>query len=173
MSQQIIRFYRHQALDNRGRSLDMIRGFDDAMLESVHDYIQWLFPLRERSAFHPEAPTLTDAAVEAFHSDAALRAELAASLAVMLRFYGFCAIDDGVHIRIEKSPVFSAHARNWLTRKNHNFLRLTRIIRCLQVLGLPDEAAALFAELERIYEHHRHIIGADTFEFWRAAARAP
>ena len=41
----IVQFYRGNGRDHRGRSLAEIVAWSDAMLESVHDYIQWMFPL--------------------------------------------------------------------------------------------------------------------------------
>ena len=49
MTDRILSFYRRADTDDRGRMLDEIRSFDLGHLESVHDYIQWLFPLAERS----------------------------------------------------------------------------------------------------------------------------
>ena len=61
----LLRFYGLESGDARGRSLTEIWGWDDERLEQVHDYIQWLFPLREPSAFNPGAPVLTRAAISA------------------------------------------------------------------------------------------------------------
>ena len=45
--------------DHRSRGIEEILAFDDEHLEGVHDYIQWLFPLPESSAFNTFAPILT------------------------------------------------------------------------------------------------------------------
>ena len=55
----LLRFYRLEGPDARGRTLPEIWAWDAARLEGVHDYIQWLFPLPEPSAFNPHAPILT------------------------------------------------------------------------------------------------------------------
>ena len=57
----LLRFYRLEGADARGRTLAEIWSWDAARLEGVHDYIQWLFPLPEPSAFNPQAPILTEA----------------------------------------------------------------------------------------------------------------
>ena len=62
----LVRFYRGDAPDARGRTLDDILAWDDEQLEAVHDYIQWLFPLDEPSRFNPDAPLLTPADRVAF-----------------------------------------------------------------------------------------------------------
>ena len=48
----LITFYRGSGTDHAGRRIDEILSWDDAALESVHDYIQWLFPLDEPSRFN-------------------------------------------------------------------------------------------------------------------------
>jgi len=45
--------------DHRGRYLREIQEWPDDQLESVPDYIQWLFPLPEPSGFNVAAPALT------------------------------------------------------------------------------------------------------------------
>ena len=51
--------------DDDGRTFDEILGWDDARLEMVHDYIQWIFPLPERSGANPWAPVLDAATIAA------------------------------------------------------------------------------------------------------------
>ena len=42
----LISFYRGQEANNNHVTLQQILAWDDTLLESVHDYIQWLFPLK-------------------------------------------------------------------------------------------------------------------------------
>ncbi len=46
-------------VDSQGRSIEMVLALSDDELESIHDYIQWLFPLQTRSSAQPLAPVLT------------------------------------------------------------------------------------------------------------------
>jgi hypothetical protein len=126
--------------DAAGRTLAGILAWDDARLEAVHDYIQWVFPAREPSGVNPLAPLVTDATVRAFTGDAALRAGLRQALDRMLVFYGLTWIGDRVAIDELRFPV---RARVWLRPGNHNHLRLTRILKSLAALGLAAEARAL------------------------------
>jgi hypothetical protein len=166
----IVRFYRLEGTDARGRMLNDIIGWDDARLESVHDYIQWLFPLPEPSAFNPFAPILGEAAVRAFQHDPTLRARLAQSLARMLTFYGLSETTHHGRVAIDLAADFATRARNWLHAGNHNHLRLTRILTCLRLLGLVDQSRALLACLERIAADHPHAISSTTLSYWRRAA---
>jgi hypothetical protein len=162
---RLIAFYRGDAMDDRGRRIADIWRFDQVELEAIHDYIQWLFPLTERSAFNPDAPILDQSTIETFRTDEALRRNVERSLAVMLDFYGFRIDGD----RIVRSATFAQRAANWVTPGNHNFLRLTRILRSLSLLGLEERAAGLLECLEELYASNEDVIGARTISFWRQA----
>jgi hypothetical protein len=159
--------------DDDGRTVDEILGWDDVRLEMVHDYIQWIFPLPERSGANPSAPVLDAAAIAAIRGSAEMQGRLRAAFERMLTFYGFALEGDAV----VEGPRFVAASRNWLHAGNHNHLRLTRMLRSLRVLGLEREAAALWGALRALYEREsaagRRTITNETFAFWRQAATAP
>ena len=160
-------------VDYDGRTFDEILGWDDARLEMVHDYIQWIFPLPERSGANPWAPVLDAATIAAIRNDAEMQGRLRAGFQRMLAFYGFALEGDAV----VEGPRFAAASRNWLHAGNHNHLRLTRMLRSLRVLGLEGEAAALWKALRALYERDsaagRRTITPETFAFWRKAATSP
>jgi len=169
----LLRFYRLEGPDMHGRTLPEIWAWDAARLEGVHDYIQWLFPLPEPSAFNPQAPILTQETVAAFLADAQLRERLLRSLTLMLDFYGLAleSVGNGTP-HIEPAPGFAARSRGWLQPGDHNHLRLTRILTSVRLLGLGEHSQALFACLAAIAHDHPHAISATTLGYWqRAAAR--
>ena len=161
----LLGFYGGTGSDDRGRRLEDIWRFSHAELEAIHDYIQWLFPLAEKSAFNPGAPVLDDATIARFKSDATLQRNIERSLDVMLDFYGFARDGD----RIVQAPSFGERAANWLTPGNHNFLRLTRILKSLTLLGIEQRAHQLLDRLEEVYASHESAIGKRTINFWRQA----
>ncbi len=162
----IVQFYSGQGTDHRGRLLSEIQQWTDDRLESVHDYIQWLFPLEEPSAFNPYAPLIDSETIRAFRSGADLRDGLRTSFHRMLRFYGL-KMSDGKVIPAENFP---ERAKEWLTPHNHNHLRITRILKSLRTLGLESEAEAFFERLSEIHHSGTRTITAETFRFWRSAA---
>ena len=165
---RIIAFYEGRAGDDRGRSLDEILRFDDEQLERVHDFIQWMFPLPERSGAAPWAPILDQPAIDEFRARPELRATLRRSLDRMLAFYGFRWNDE----RIDRGEHFGQRS-GWLAPGNHNHLRLTRMIRSLRFLGERGAALALFQALSDIYDEERRTgrnrISETTFEYWKGA----
>ena len=56
----IVPFYLNKQTDSEGRLLREIWEWDDNELEAEHDYIQWLFPLREATIHNPNAPIVND-----------------------------------------------------------------------------------------------------------------
>jgi hypothetical protein len=167
----LLRFHRLEGADARGRMLSDIWAWDPARLENVHDYIQWLFPLPEPSAFNPQAPTLTRATIDAFRADPELRQRLLRSLTLMLEFYGLTLASgsDGPP-RIERGQDFAAENRGWLQAGDHNHLRLTRILTSLRLLGLEDESRALYDCLAGIAHDHPDAVSATTLAYWQRAA---
>jgi hypothetical protein len=167
----LLRFYRLEGADGRGRTLADIWSWDEARLEDVHDYIQWLFPLPEPSAFNPDAPILTETAIEAFRADGELRQRLVRSLRTMLAFYGLAlATGPDEAPRITPAADFEARSRDWLHAGNHNHLRLTRILTSLRLLGLEDHSRALYRSLAAIAREHPHAVSATTLAYWQRAA---
>lgn len=153
--------------DDRGRTLAAILSWDDERLEAVHDYIQWLFPVRQRSGVNPTAPLVTDDTAAAFAADIGLRDRLGGALDRMLAFYGLRRSAERIAIDPDRFP---ARSRVWLHPGNHNHLRLTRIMQSLASLGLRAEAVALQrCLLEEILPAHPDGVSGATAGFWTAA----
>jgi hypothetical protein len=138
--------------DHRGRSIIHILAFDDQSLEAVHDYIQWLFPLPERSRFNAEAPVLTRADVEAIAASPLARRNLLTAADRLRRFY-----ESNSH---------------WLTAVDHNHLRITRIIRSLRMLVGAEEARAFHARIEELVAAAGNPVAPEALDHWRHSAQA-
>lgn len=117
-------FLANAGMDGRGRTLEDVLGFSDEDLEHIHDYIQWLFPLPTRSMAQPGAPVLSDAEIAAIRADERALANLRRAARRMRRFY-------------ESTDA-------WLSRQDHNHLRISRILQSLRLLAGDDEARAFY-----------------------------
>ena len=164
-----MRFYRGDGTDSEGRRLDEILSWDDRLLEGVHDYIQWLFPLDERSAFNPDSPLVTRTDRDEFRSDETLAANLRRAFIRMLAFYGFHLVETNATTTVERASAWPSRSTTWLRRHNHNFLRQTRIIRSLTLLGQPLLARAFGEALLKEHEHAPAVIGSTTAGYWKDA----
>lgn len=169
---RIIGFYSGTEPDHRGRYLREIQQWPDDQLEAVHDYIQWLFPLSERSGFNVAAPILNRESIQEFRARPELQGNLRVSFIRMMNFYGL-EVRASEQFTVVRMPNFAAKATIWLSPGNHNHLRITRILKCLTLLGLEAEAKAFFGCLSEIYKDEQNkplpTISEETMEYWREA----
>jgi hypothetical protein len=149
MSGAITAFLEGEGPDARGRSLFDVLAMDNAALERNHDFIQWLFPLREPSRAVPDAPVLTDADVEAIRESGMAQYALAAATDRMDAFY--------------------RTTHDWLMPNDHNHLRITRIIRSLRLLVGDEQADAFRAAILSRVEATRAPVSARSRGYWMTA----
>ena len=122
---EIVGFLEGKTPDHRGRILAMLLQQTDHQAETTHDYIQWLFPLDEPSRSVNGAPVLTELEIDEIRGSSLAQANLARSARWFLGF-------------LERN-------NHWITKYNHNHLRITRVIKSLRLLA-SDEAADEFRD---------------------------
>jgi len=120
MITDIERFLSGNGTDDAGRSIDQVLDFDDALWERTHDFIQWLFPLKEASRSVRNAPVLTDVQIKQIRESETIQANIQRSV---LRY-----------------KEFLASTTKWRSGYDHNHLRISRVIKSLRLL-VSDEAA--------------------------------
>lgn len=145
--------------------LTEIWGWNHEQLEECHDFIQWLFPLNEPSAFNADAPLVAEQDRAAFRADSQLRNALRRSLALFLGFLGLKMTDGG---RVVRGENFGRRRAVW-SHANHNWLRITRVLKSLRLLGLEKEAAELWLCLKELHENEG-LVSEDSFSYWQSAA---
>jgi hypothetical protein len=74
---------------------------------------------------------------------------------------------------IIRSPNFRTNSRNWAVRFDHNHLRITRILRCLRILGLQIECEAFFKALKEVYDDDAVKISERSLTYWTRAVTRP
>lgn len=120
--------------------------FDNIELEDNHSWIQWVFPTPEMSDYQYSPPcTLEDVKKK---NNPTIKANMRRAYRKIRDFYS-----------LERKD-------KWLTPGNHNFLRISRILRSLRVFGLNDEADEFFDFLTRLKKENSNIISDKTYEFW-------
>jgi hypothetical protein len=163
---QLVDFYRGRRTDAEGRFLNDILLWPDGDMEAVHDFIQWLFPLPDPSRFNPDAPLLSNEDIAAFNNDAVLQKNLQKSFERILAFLGLSLSETG---EVVEDQNFKARVADVWAMPNHNWLRITRILRSLMLLGRKPQAKALYDRLNAIYTSRRFPISAETFHYWTEA----
>ena len=146
---EIVSFLEGKAPDHRGRILAMLLQQTDHQAETTHDYIQWLFPLDEPSRSVNGVPILTDLDIDEIRQSSLAQANLAKSARW---FLGFLERND-----------------HWITKYNHNHLRITRVIKSLRLLA-SDKAADEFKNI--VFEYlgdDLNLIDPKARSFWNSA----
>ncbi|XP_033872843.1 opioid growth factor receptor-like protein 1 isoform X2 [Acipenser ruthenus] len=112
---------------------------DYEQLEHNHTYIQWLFPLREQG-LNFYAQELTQDEIKEFQGTREAKRRFLVAYTVMLDFFGLKLLDKNGNV---------ARAANWqdrfqhLNESQHNYLRITRILKSLGELGFESFKAPL------------------------------
>lgn len=151
MNQKLINFHLALGPDDAGRYITNIIGFTSDELEFTHDYIQWLFPLPEPSAYAPDAPLLDEETLAEFRTNENLTKSLSYCAGMMKWFYRF--------------------NNHWVNKNNHNYLRISRIIRCLALVGLTTTAKCFYDDVEALVKYHDGEVTPETLKYWEAATK--
>ncbi len=157
-------FYRGKITDHENRTLEDLWAFSDDEMEMCHDFIQWMFPTRVMSKFNPDAPLIFDEDVAEFAQDPLLKANLLKSLDRFLAFLGLTRADG----KVIPTDDYPAKRGIWAA-PDHNWMRVTRVLTCLRILGLRAEAQCFYDRLQEIKTEEGSHINVETARFWREA----
>ena len=153
------------------------------LLELSHNWAQLLFPtddIDESSAF---SPTVLLSAVDRYQisQHPELQNTLLFNFAIAMKFYGFdfSATENGENYNIKLTkPRNAAQIARWQQPNfAHNYRRITRILRSLQLAGLGNIAVLFLNALETMRDD-RNFMPADQpkivhkiYQYWREAVR--
>lgn len=151
----IIYFLNGTGTDYKGRKFLEILKWEDKQLEQCHDQIQWIFPLHEDSNYAISYPIVDKELIEKINEDEIIKDNLRKAKD---RFEMFFGIGDYEDVGIQKK---------WCKNYNHNLLRITRIIRCLRLFGLKNEAKDFY---DKVYSVGNKLnISGITLKYWERA----
>lgn len=186
----ILDFYRGSANPD-GQSLkDILYHWSDDDWET-HGFIRLIFPLNEKSHIEPDSPILTEHEIEIFRQDKELQDKLFRSFRRFLHFLGLETIETGVEekndfsLRVSKSANFKIRSFLW-EEPNHNWLRITRCLASLRILGLEGVAKSFYMSLCDLYEEFKTsdedaqldmdtygVSLKDSFLYWKKVMEGP
>ena len=146
---EIIGFLEGKAPDHRGRTLAMVLQQTDYQAEATHDYIQWLFPLDEPSRSVNVSPILTALDIHEIKESSLAQGNLAKSASWFLGF-------------LERN-------NHWITKYNHNHLRITRLIRSLRLLASDEAANEFRSKVLAAAGDSLNLIDQKAREFWASS----
>ena len=146
---EIVGFLEGKNSDHLGRILAMLLQQTDHEAETTHDYIQWLFPLDEPSRSVNGAPVLTESDIDEIKESSLAQTNLAKSARWFLGF-------------LQRN-------QHWVTKFDHNHLRITRVIKSLRLLA-SDKAADEFKD--KVFGYlgdDLNLIDPKARSFWNSA----
>ena len=144
----LVNFLNGTGPDHQGRYLRDIWDFDDKIIEQTHDFIQWMFPLTEKSMSVPGVLTLSAEDIEAIRTSEVARAHLERSANWYL---GFLRRND-----------------HWIKSYDHNHLRITRAIKSLRLLVSQETAEAFLNTIFDITGDGIKVVRQDAVRFWKS-----
>lgn len=133
-------------------------------MEQCHTFIQMAFPLKEKSTMVIDAPVIDDETIAIFRDSSILRERLGDAYFHMMSFLG-------LHYTGGKYSALRVCDWPWLKLNDHNYLRLTRMILSLKLLGREDLSHDLYNRLKLLYYIRWDEIGPVTFKYWTEAAQ--
>lgn len=158
--ENIYKFLSGEEPDKYGRNIKEIWGYDNKLLEKSHNYIQRLFPTTEESIFE-KAPVVDLKTDKKYINNPKIKENMIKSFKLMLNFYGFEYNDDKIIDKQEQ--------KHWISKGNHNYLRITRIITSLKIFGLEKEAILFYEELLNL--SHTEKIDEKSLKYWENAIK--
>lgn len=161
----IHKFYSEQRPDNDGYFFSDILLFNKAQFEMNHHFMQWLFPIETFSLYNLTGPVLSKTEVKELKENPVITENMLQALEFVCDMYGL-EIKEKNGLQIIPKTNFDGY---WLTKNNHNHLRLTRIIKSLCYAGHDQYAKALCDCLLDIKEKYPDVISEKTVECWKKA----
>jgi hypothetical protein len=144
----ILDFYRGLPVHPTGFTFDEALRLPNVYWEKCHELVQWFFPLPEPSKMHPTAPIATEKDFEAFKTNQEL--------------------GDRLTRAVNRYVLFLKGYSGWRRKKDHNHLRVTRIIRCLTLAGMPGLALSFYHKV-LLFIGPDGIVPHETIEYWKEA----
>lgn len=145
----IISFYENKKVKNcRHILLDTLLN-GNKWFEYTHDYIQWLFPLDEKSSCNKDAPVLSPSDIVYFKMNNMVAANFECSMIRFIHFLGL-GLENGFSNL--NNPTFKIVNKKQLytwKEMNHNSLRITRFLASSTIFGHFHFANNLFVFLRK------------------------
>lgn len=131
--------------------LEQFQTYSDDDVERVHDFVQILFPTDSQSQAQPGAPYLSPEDMARMYQDKKFKSSAKQALEKMLAFYGLAYNPD--NMQMERLKDREENYKKYFVRGGsgqHNWMRLTRILRFLELMCWDEEKCALANQLQEM-----------------------
>jgi Opioid growth factor receptor (OGFr) conserved region len=144
----LLEFFEGRARTDHGLNISDLLTYSDRELEADHQYIQWLFPNQRPSRYNPSAPLATPEAIEAVQASPEALSNFRSGLSLLTAFY--------------------VRNQHWLRERNHNHLRITRIIEATALFLDVELATQFLVTIEAQDEQIGGVVSEGSRKQWRA-----
>tara|TARA_B100000959_G_scaffold257797_1_gene292187 strand:- start:58 stop:495 length:438 start_codon:yes stop_codon:yes gene_type:complete len=143
----MLNFLEDNERDVYKRYLKDIWIMSDEQIEDTDNFIQWVFPLNERSIEVPKSPILTNEEIISIKKSETAQKNIKKSTEWFLEFL----------------------TRNsyWICQTNHNHLRITRAIKSLRLIHSNEEAEKFKNSIMNLINGNEKKINLTTLEYWK------
>lgn len=124
-----VAFLEGRGVNNHKQTINQVLNLSDDELERQHDYIQSVFPLTEQSAAINLAP-LTEDELDQLQASVTAKDNVCKMYHRMLAFW---KLDGDLFLQWDNVE------RHWNQPNNHNFRRMTRVYKSLELLQMEPE----------------------------------
>ena len=153
LNTSLIDFYCNDLPNVDGVKLSDIMAMSNNDLEKGHHWVQWAFPSDEVSKANTNAPLLDKEVIEKLKSDVTFDKKFGASADRFFDFLISCTYPD------DNKPI-------WVTPRNHNYMRITRVIKSAKLFDRFDIAERFYSFGRDLYDKWPNDIGDETLAFW-------
>ena len=133
--------------DSNNRCIQDIWEMNDREIENTHNFIQWIFPLSERSEAVPNSPIVSEEEIYQIKNSELAQNNIKKSSDWFLGF-------------LERN-------KYWICYSNHNHLRITRAIKSLRLIHSNKEAEKFKTDIFNLIEGNEDKISSISIEFWK------
>jgi hypothetical protein len=157
------------APDDRGNTLDSTLRRDNDWYEDSRYFVQWMFPIAEPSQVKQDGPMLSAIDFLRLADDRRVHEGVMSGVVRLLCFLGLRL--DPVGGGAVAGENWTVEWHRWARFPGHNDMRVSRMLRCLALIGEAELAKNIYLDLERLIRHTRGAEAAEpALAYWRAAA---
>lgn len=151
-------FLNGKIIDDKNRTINDILGFNNIKLEITHDYIQRVFPTMDKSKYS-DVDIIKEPDLFNLWNDENALDNVRLMYKRMLKLW---KLDGDKYLN---PKIF----RYWVTKNNHNYLRITRVLKSLKLLDLIPEYNDFSIRIGKFMKLNENKINEETLMYWREA----
>lgn len=173
--EDFIYFLTNQCKNKNGLYLSDMWNFSNEQMENTHNYIQYMFPTKEKSSYVKNSPYVKNINIylDSNGYRQTIQQNMKKSFSKYISFLGLKIDSKNADISNENDNIliiipannFNERFKIWGTKNNHNFKRITRVLTSMRLFGLTRYSFALLNCLMKINKKYE-FVDDKTTDYW-------